>query len=201
MTIAPIEFLFEFASPYSYIAAHRIDAVAARHGRAVTWRPFLLGVIGKTTGTIPLTAQKMKGDYSVMDFARSARQHGLPLKMQPGFPHSSVQAARAFYWLTERDSALARRFALRVLDAYHAEGRDMSMPDSVADLAAEAGADRAAVLAGQNDPSVKDRLKQETEQALARKVFGAPFFFVDGQPFWGNDRIEQIDEWLRRGGW
>jgi len=70
----------------------------------------------------------------------------------------------------------------------------MSMPDSVAELAAEAAADRAAVLAGQNQPAVKDRVKRETERALAGNVFGATFFLVDGQPFWGNDRIEQIDE-------
>lgn len=198
---APIEFLFEFASPYSYIAAHRIDAIAARHGRQVEWRPFLLGVVARELGTIPLTAQKQKGGYSAMDFARSARQHGLAFALQAGFPHSSVQAARAFYWLAERDPTLARRFALRVFDAYHGEGRDMSAADSVADLAAEVGADRGAVLAGLSEPAIKERLKRETERAAERDVFGAPFFFVDGEPFWGNDRIEQIDEWLRRGGW
>jgi 2-hydroxychromene-2-carboxylate isomerase len=198
---APIEFLFEFASPYSYIAAHRIDAMAAQHGRQVNWRPFLLGVVARELGTIPLTAQKKKGNYSAMDFARSARQHGLTFALQPGFPHSSVQAARAFYWLESRDPDLAKRFARRVFDAYHAEGRDMSAAESVADLAAEAGADRHAVLAGIAEPAIKDRLKRETDRAAERDVFGAPFFFVDGEPFWGNDRIEQIDEWLRRGGW
>ena len=100
---APIDFYFDFSSPYGYLASCRIDEVAARHDRKVNWRPFLLGVAFKLTGSGPLTSQGPKGDYALHDFARTARLLGVPFAMPEGFPFASVAAARAFYWLLDQD--------------------------------------------------------------------------------------------------
>jgi len=197
----PLDFYFDFSSPYGYFASLRIDGIAARHGRAVRWRPFLLGVVFKTTGQAPLTAQPLRGDYARRDFARSARLYGAPLSWPERFPIPTQAAARTFYWLDDRDSDLARRFARAAYHAYFGEGRDISPPDVVVEIAREAGADGDALAAALVDPAVKARLKAETEAAMARGVFGSPFVFVDGEPFWGADRLDQVDRWLATGGW
>lgn len=199
---SPIEFYFDFVSPYGYIASERIEAIAAKAGRKVTWRPFLLGAVFKVSGAQPLTAMPpIKSEYSRHDFERSARQFGLPLKLPAGFPHATVGAARCYYWAELRDQAKAVTFIHRCYRGYFAEGRDISKTDVVADIAAAAGFPRDEALAGMNDPVIKDRLKAVVDEAIARGIFGSPFIVVDNEKFWGADRLEQVAEWLRRGGW
>lgn len=197
----PIEFYFDFSSPYGYLAATRIDGLAARHGRDVTWRPILLGVVFKTTGQSPLPSQPMRGPYHLRDFARSARLLGVPFRMPEPFPFAALAASRAFYWLDERDSALARRLARAIYDAVFGEGRDMRGIDAVAAVATPLGIDGGELRAAVERPEIKERLRSETEVAIAKGVFGSPFCIVDGEPFWGHDRLYQLEEWLRTGGW
>jgi len=197
----PIDFYFDFSSPYGYLASTRIDALAARHGRAVVWRPFLLGVAFKTTGQAPAVEPPLRGPYHRHDFARSARLLGVPFSMPAVFPFAALAASRAYYWLVDRDPARARALARAVYRAAFAEGRDATAPATVAELAAPLGVDPAALLAALADPAVKDRLKRETEAALAGGVFGSPFIVVDGEPFWGHDRLDQVERWLATGGW
>ncbi len=197
----PLDFYFDFSSPYGYFASLRIDAIAARHGRAVRWRPFLLGVVFKTTGQAPLTSQPLRGDYARRDFVRSARLYGAPWSWPETFPIPTQAAARAFYWLDDADPDLAHRFARAAYHAYFGEGRSIAPPEVVVEIAREAGADGDALAAALATPEVKARLKAETETAIARGVFGSPFVFVDGEPFWGADRLDQVDRWLATGGW
>jgi 2-hydroxychromene-2-carboxylate isomerase len=197
----PIDFYFDFSSPYGYLASTRIDALTAKHGRAVTWRPFLLGVAFKTTGQQPLTEQPLRGPYSLRDFARSARLLGVPFRMPNPFPFPSLAACRAFYWLADSDAGKAKELAKAVYHAAFGEGRDVRAVEAVATIAQGIGIGAAAVKAACEDPAVKEKLKQETEAALARGVFGSPFLIVDGEPFWGHDRLEQVDRWLATGGW
>ena len=197
----PIEFYFDFSSPYGYLASERIDAIAARHGRDVTWRPYLMGVAMKTTGSTPLVNRPMMGAYSRHDMTRSARRLKLPLTFPEPFPIATVAACRAVYWLERTDAAAAKALAQALYRAYFVDARNISEPDVVADVAAEAGADRAALLAGIQEPAVKDRLKEVTGAAIERGVFGSPFFMVDGEPFWGHDRMDEVDRWLETGGW
>lgn len=198
----PLEFYFDFSSPYGYIAACRIDAIAARHGRGVSWRPFLLGATFKLTGGQPLVAYPMKGQYSIHDFARSAREHGIPFAMPAMHPLATQTAARAFYWLDSRDADLARRFAKATYSAYFADGRDITEPSVLSSLAFSLGIDGPAMLAAANDDTWKQKLHAVTDDAIGvRGVFGSPFVFVDGEPFWGADRLDMIDRWLTRGGW
>lgn len=198
----PLDFYFDFSSPYGYLASCRIDQLAARHERGVSWRPFLLGAVFKVAGTGPLTSVPLKGDYSVRDFQRSARLHEAPFKMPTRFPINGLQASRAFYWLEGSNLQQAKPFARAIFAAYFVDDRDISNREVVADVGGEMGIDRIKLLAALDAPEVKNRLREVTDDAIRRRgVFGSPFIFVDGEPFWGSDRLEMIDRWLATGGW
>ena len=195
-----IVFYFDFSSPYSYIAAEKIDALAAKHGRRVDWRPILIGAIFQQTGAVPLVQLPLKGDYSLRDFPRSARFHGLPFKMPTRFPLPTQSAARAFYVIAERNAMLARDFARAVFRALFVEDRDISDLAVVLEIAARFGIDSDELSQAVASSAIKERLKRETETAAAQGVFGVPFFIVDQEPFWGADRLPQVDQWLATGG-
>ncbi len=198
---APIDFYFDFSSPYGYIAATQIDAIAARNGRAVNWRPILLGVVFKTTGMGPLPSVPMKGEYSMHDFARSARLYGVPYAMPKQFPFNAVQPSRVFYWLNGRDAGLARRFAQAAFHATFPGQQDIAAAEACAGIAATLGVKREETLAAVNDPAVKEKLRVEVDAAIKRGVFGSPFIVVDGEKFWGADRLDQVERWMKTGGW
>jgi 2-hydroxychromene-2-carboxylate isomerase len=196
----PIDFYFDFSSPYGYLAATRINAIGAKYQRRVKWRPILLGPAFKASGNAPLVAQPLKGAYSTRDFARTARYMGVPFKQPDPFPIATHQAARVFYWLDEQDPLKAHRFAMTCFATYFAEGIDISSIEKVVELAMRVGADAQAVTRALADAAVKDRLKHEVDAALAVGVFGSPYIVVDGEPFWGSDRLDQVQAWLETGG-
>lgn len=197
----PIDFYFDFSSPYGYLAAERIDALAAKHGRQVTWRPILLGAVFPQTGSQPLLNIPLKGDYARHDLARSARLLGLPFQLPAKFPFMSVAACRAFYWLQDQDPAKAVALAKALFREAFAAGRPIDAAERVVALAEAAGLAPQGLEAALDDPAVKQRLREEVERAIAKGVFGSPFIVVDGEAFWGHDRLEQVDLWLQRGGW
>ncbi len=197
----PVDFYFDFSSPYGYLASTQIDALAAKHGRAVRWHPILLGAVFKVSGGAPLTTVPLKGEYAVRDMARCARLLGVPFKLPSKFPIPTQAPARLTLWARQPDDAGAKRLALALYRAYFADDRDISSPEVCADVAAACGFDRACAAAGMNDASVKDALKVEVEQAIERKVFGSPYLIVDGEPFWGADRLDQVERWMASGGW
>jgi 2-hydroxychromene-2-carboxylate isomerase len=197
----PIEFWFDFTSPYAYFASIEVEGVAGRHGRTVTWRPFLLGAAFKTTGMQALTRTPMRGEYGRHDWARLARRLGVPLSFPTVHPASTVAAGRAFLWLEGDRPELAVPFARAVFAAHFGRGEDIGTAEQVLAIAEGEGADRLRLGEALASPELKEGFRARTERALARGVFGSPFFFVDGEPFWGADRLPMIDEWLRRGGW
>ena len=198
---AELEFYFDFASPYGYLASHRIDALAERHGRTVAWKPFMVGAAFKVTGSGPLVGTPIKGAYAGRDLARTARRLGVPLQFPVGFPHATLAPARAYYWLAETDAAVAKDFARAAYHAYFGDGRDVSRPDLTAEIAAAVGAEADALLDAIQRPAIKERLKAATDEAIERGVFGSPFVFVDDEPFWGHDRLDEVEAWLESGGW
>lgn len=197
---APLEFHFDFSSPYGYLASEKIGALAARHGRAVDWRPMLLGVAFKATGSQPLTMVPLKGAYTKHDLPRSARFHGVELAMPSRFPVATQAPARIVLWQRERDRGACAPLVKALYRAYFVANRDISDPDVAADVAAEAGANREGARAAIDDPAIKDALRRDVDDAIAKGVFGSPFVFVDGEPFWGIDRFDQIERWLAQGG-
>jgi 2-hydroxychromene-2-carboxylate isomerase len=197
----PLIFYFDFSSPYGFLAAREIDELAARHGREVVWKPMLLGAVFKQNGMQPLLNIPMKGEYSKRDMLREARRLGISFTLPPGFPFASISAARAFYWLWDRDPAAARAFGRALFERAFVAGEDISKPEGVLAVAEAQGLDAEEVQAAMQDPAVKDRLRQEVDGALAAGAFGSPYVLVDGEPFWGYDRFPRIEEWLERGGW
>lgn len=196
-----IDFYFDFSSPYGYLAAMRIDALAAKYARTAVWRPILLGPAFKASGNAPLIGQPLKGDYARRDLVRTAAFMGIPFGMPTPFPIGTQNAARAFYWLTDQNPVVAKAVAMSLLKAYFVEGRDITSPEVVAEIASQHNVDRAELGTALADPGVKDRLKREVEASLALGVFGSPYIVVDGEAFWGTDRLEQVEAWLKSGGW
>jgi 2-hydroxychromene-2-carboxylate isomerase len=197
----PIEFHFDFSSPYSYIASEQIEAVAARHGRTVDYKPVLLGAVFKASGGAPLTEQYgPKAIYAKRDFERSARFAGVPYRTPSRFPIGSVAAKRSVVWLQQHQPALVALFIHAVYRAFFVDDRDISDADVVSDIAREVGIDADALAAGVQQAEVKDRLRALVDHAIRVGIFGAPTIIVDGELFWGNDRIPQIERWLEKGG-
>ena len=196
---APIDFWFEFNSPYGYIGATLIDKLAARWQREVVWHPFLLGVIFRETGARPMREVPIKGAYQSRDAARLARFYNVPYREPDVHPFSPVAASRAFWWADAQDKARAKQLALALYRAALSENRSIATPEGAADVAAEQGWDRAAALAGMANPAVKQKLADETEAARQKGVFGSPFVICDGEPFWGVDRFFVLERWLAPG--
>ncbi len=196
-----IEFYFDFSSPYGYLGACLIDDLAARHGRGVDWHPILLGPVFQHSGNSPLVGQPLKGAYAMHDLPRMARYLNVSFTLPEPFPIATVAAARAFYWVKDRDPAMAVQLAKKLLNRFYVEGRDIGAADAVLEVARDCGIDVDALKTALGDAAIKARLKEEVDAAIAKGVCGSPFFIVDGEPFWGSDRLQQVEDWLKRGGW
>lgn len=200
---APIAFYFDFISPYGYFASRQVEALAARHGRTVDWRPMLLGVaVLKVMGLKPLLDTPLKGDYARRDVLRQARRLGIPLgrdlNASVGNP---LPPARAFYWVKRHHPELAVPLAHALFHAFWAEGRDLSTPEAVAAIALPAGLEPAAVIEGATSDEAATLLRNAVAASIQAGIFGSPTVVVDGEPFWGSDRLRDVDEWLTCGGW
>ena len=196
---APVDFYFDFSSPYSYIASEWVEALAARHGRTVSWKAILLGATFQAAELKSPVSHPIKREYSLHDFVRSARFAGVPMVMPAKFPIPTQNVARVFWWLHAKSETSASQWARHCLRAFFTRGVDLSDAASLKGLAAEFGADPAQAEAVWNDPQWKARLKAANDAAIAAGVFGAPYFVIDGEPFWGNDRRAQIERWLTTG--
>jgi 2-hydroxychromene-2-carboxylate isomerase len=197
---APIDLYIDFSSPYGYFAAMRLPDIATRYDRTVAWRPILLGLAFKVSGAQALPLMPLKGDYARNDMERAARLWKIPFKVPSKLPISSQAPVRISYWL---DSHHPDKKVPAILALYHAffvEDRDISDPETAAEVASSVGIDREALLAATQAPEMKERARTETEAAIKRGVFGSPFIIVDGEPFWGSDRLDQVEKWLETGG-
>ncbi len=190
----PIAFHFDFISPYAWPGAVGVEALAAKHGRTVDWHPMLLGVsVMKTMGLPPLMETPLKGDYIRMDVPRIYRFHGLDYRPAvPDFVTSPFAPARLFCWMLAQDRARATDAARDMLRAHWSEGIDVSQKDNAVAIATRHGFDRDAASAAPDDPTVKEMLKDACNRSVATGVFGSPSFIVDGELFWGTDRLPQI---------
>jgi 2-hydroxychromene-2-carboxylate isomerase len=196
-----IEFWFDFSSSYAYFAALEIGNLADKHGYEVLWRPFMLGTAFEVTGARGLSRTPLKREYARHDWARIARHRKAPFQLPEHHPSIALPATRAYYFLEENEPKHAVPFAKAVFSAYFQARLDTADAVAVADVAASVGADRHVVLSGLGSPEIKALAQARSEEAIAKGVFGSPWFFVDGEPFWGWDRLPMIDDWLSCGGW
>ena len=195
-----IDFYFDFSSPYSYIASEEIEALAERHGSEIHWHPILLGAVFKQAGSVPLTeGYGPKARYSVRDFGRSAAFIGVPYQHPSMFPVGAVAAARAVLWLQRESPMQVAPFIHAVFRAFFVADRDISETAVVLQLARGLGIDAERLAAGVQEDAIKNALRSGVEQAVARGVFGAPTIFVDGEMFWGHDRLPHVERWIMTG--
>lgn len=197
-----INVYFDFVSPYGWIAAERIGDVAARFGRPLRWHPILLKVtVLDTMGLPPPLETPLKGPYLQHDIARSLRYHGLRLAESARFGFSSLTAARAALWARGAAPDELHALILALYRAHWSDGRDISRGDTVLDIIAEVGLPRPDAAAALQSDAAKQALAEETAAAIRAGIFGSPTFVVDGETFWGADRIPMVEAWIARGGW
>jgi len=194
-----VEFWFELASPYSYIAAERIDTSAAALGAVIRWQPFLLGALfkrrpGNATGFQEPPPEERR--YRWRDVERLTRQFGLPLVTPSTYPRPSLLAARVA--LCGMAEGWCRDFALACYRANFAQDRDIADAAILGEILAGLGLDAAAVLAAAQSPENKAALAATVERAAGLGIFGAPSFRVAGELFWGQDRLDQALDWAVR---
>ncbi|MGA8009522.1 MAG: 2-hydroxychromene-2-carboxylate isomerase [Thiomonas sp.] len=200
MPVSPITFFFDFSSPYAYLASTQLEALAARHLRDIEWVPVLLGPVFAATGCRPLVDQPLKGDYARIDMLRMARYLGVPFVHPEPFPIATYQAARVLIGLQRDLPAQATPWLHRCYAAYFADNRNIAELPVLEALAQEQGLPADAVARYTADPAIKAQLKANCDRALQEGMCGAPYMVVDEQPFWGVDRLPQLDAWLTRGG-
>jgi 2-hydroxychromene-2-carboxylate isomerase len=200
MPAPTLDFWFEFASTYSYLAASRIGALAEDAGVAVRWQPFLLGPIFKAQGwdNSPFNLYEAKGRYMWRDLERICADLGLPFRKPDVFPQSGLVAARVA--LIGFEDGWGETFVAAVYRAQFAEGRLIADPAVIRDILVAMRIDPKPVFDRTQSDAIKTKLREQTETAQRLGIFGAPSFVVSGELFWGNDRLEQAIAFAKRGG-
>lgn len=196
---APIDFYFDFASPYGYIAAQAIDALAERHGRTVNWHAIVLDANFQSLERIRIPSSVMRSDYIRRDVERLAVYMDVPYKTPSSLGLHTEMAARLFHWFNDRDPEQGRTFARSVFKAYFVDDRNIAQAEVLQELCSTEHISPNELQALANDSATRARLKAEIDLAEARGVFGSPFFIVEGERFWGNDRLPQLERWLASG--
>jgi 2-hydroxychromene-2-carboxylate isomerase len=189
-----VEFFFDVGSPYSYLCATQIDAVAAKHGADVTWRPMLLGAVFKATGNEMPARVAAKATWMLSDLAMWAKHYRVPFTFPSSFPPATLRAMRASSFAEGSDKV--RPLAKALFEGYWVRGVDPSSDEGLTQACKSAGLDAAEVLAAVDTQTVKDALRKSTDEAVKRGAFGAPTVFVGERMFWGNDRLPLLDRLL-----
>ena len=206
--MATLDFWFDFASTYSYVAAMRIRPLAAQAGVGVRFKPFLLGPIFKAQGwdTSPFNMYEAKGRHMWRDLERWCADLSLPFRRPQHFPQNSLLAARvALVGLDETSKAPSKEswgepFCFAVYRAEFAGGQRIDDVEVIAEILTALKLDPARVFASAQSPETKERLRRQNEEAQQLGIFGAPSFTTaDGELFWGNDRLERALLWAQRG--
>jgi 2-hydroxychromene-2-carboxylate isomerase len=197
-----IDFWIALSSPSAYLASLRVDLVGRKHGLPVRWRPFNIRKALEAEGIKPNVQYERKGDYARHDWERTARLHGHRYKLPNPFGRSSLPATAIAYWAeAEQGHDALKDFCRAVMSAYFAENRAIDDAEILAGLAEQCGLDPRAARAAIDDAAAIAAVDAVTNEAIEKGIWGAPFMVVDGEMFWGEDRIEQLDLWIERGGW
>lgn len=191
------EFFFDVGSPASYLAWTQMPALCAQARATLVYKPMLLGGVFQATGNASPAMVAAKGRYMTVDLGRFAKRYGVDFKMNPHFPINTLQLMRGVIGMQLRQPARFEAFLGAVFTALWAQGANLNDPAVTAATLVEAGFDPAEVFALANDADIKAALKVNTEEAVARGVFGAPTVFVGDAMFFGQDRLDFVREALR----
>jgi 2-hydroxychromene-2-carboxylate isomerase len=188
---ATIEFFFDYGSPFSYLADTQLPAMAGRCGAEIIYRPMLLIGVFKATGNASPIAVPAKAQYTMRELPRWATRYGVPFKLNPAFPFSTVRLLRGAI-----AAQLQGKFAAyhdTTFRAFWAEGRDLSKENELERILKTAGIEPDSI----EGTEIKDSVRVNTDEAIARGAFGAPTFFVNGEMYFGNDRLDFVESAAR----
>jgi 2-hydroxychromene-2-carboxylate isomerase len=189
-----VEFFYDYASTYSYLAHREIEQLATDRGAELVYRPMVLGFVFKASGNSMPASVPAKAAYMMDDVRRWVRRYGLPFKMPSVFPVNTIRALRAA--VAALEEGMFRPFHHAVMTAYWSQDQDIGDVDVLTAIADAAGVDGRRLIERSEEPVIKAALKANTDDAIARGVFGAPTFFVGDDMFWGNDRLEFVADAL-----
>jgi len=197
MTNPKLDFWFEFASTYSYLSVMRLPKLASESGVEVNWKPFLLGLIFKTQGwdTSPFIVYPAKGRYMLRDMERLAERQGLGFRHPDPFPQNGLLAARVAQLALETPQGIP--FCQNVYLMQFGDGQNIAEPDVIAACLGAAKLPTDLIDQAQEKTN-KHRLRETTEEAMSRGIFGAPSFTVGDELFWGDDRLEAALSWAAK---
>ena len=193
-----VEFFFDVGSPASYLAWTQLPALCARHGATLRYRPMLLGGVFQATGNSAPALIPAKGRYLFADLARYAARYDVPFGLPPGFPNNSLLLMRGLIATQAQDPQRFEALLEVLFNGMWAQRRNLSDMAVLEPTLRDAGFDPAAFIALAGDAQVKTALREVTEEAVARGVFGAPTCFVGEQMFFGQDRLDFIEDALRQ---
>ena len=191
-----VSFYFDFGSPAAYLAYTQLPKLAAETGARIDLKPILLGGIFQATGNRPPISVPLKGQYLFTDLNRFAKRYGVVFNMNPHFPINTLNLMRADIGLQIQNDPRLQKYRDAIFAAIWVDQQNMNDPGTVGSVLAKAGFDPLAVVALASDQGVKDALKNATQEAVEHGVFGAPSFIVDGELFWGQDRLDFVREAL-----
>lgn len=192
-----LEFFFDYLSPYSYLASTQVEAICARTGAILVWRPVLLGAVFKATSNVGPATNPFKAQYLFKDLLRWTARYGLPeLVLPEGFPSNSMKADRL--GLVAQEQGRIERYTRAVYAAAFQRGQDIAQAPVLEAVLREAEIDPAPALARAESAEIKARLRVNTDDAVARGAFGVPTFFIGDEIYVGNDRLDFVEAALAR---
>jgi len=191
-----IDFYFDLSSPYSYLAATQLDALAKKYAAQVAWKPMVLAAVFKAQGNVMPAVCLPKAQYMLKDLARWAEEYGVPFQMSSHFPLPTIRAMRLV--IAAEGSGQSGVLAQRFFAGMWERDLDISKDDVLRQLIGECGLNADELMAATETASVKDKLRAYTDEAISRGVFGAPALVVDGELFWGNDRLHFLEKVLAK---
>jgi 2-hydroxychromene-2-carboxylate isomerase len=191
-----VEFLYDYGSPFSYLADRRLPAVGRAAGAAIIYTPVSLGAVLKATGNSSPMAIPAKGRYMGIELRRWAGRYGCPAPANPHFPINTMKLMRGA--VASRHLGVFDRYHATIFDAFWVKGLNFGDEAVFAGVLESTGLPAKRILAEIETPAIKDELRANTDGAVARGMFGAPTFFVGDEMFWGNDRLDWVEEALNR---
>lgn len=191
-----VEFFFDLGSPASYLAHTQLPDLCRDAGAELVYRPMLLGGVFQATGNASPAMIPVKGRYMIRDLARFAERYGVPMRFNPHFPINTLTLMRVLVAVQLHQPERFEDALQALFQAIWVDGVNMGDPAAVVGVLVAAGFDAAALQAQIAEPAVKEALKATTEEAVKRGVFGAPTCFVNGEMFFGQDRLDFVREAL-----
>jgi 2-hydroxychromene-2-carboxylate isomerase len=196
--VKKFDFFFDLSSPYSYLAATQLDALTERTQSMAHWRPVVLGAVFKAAENVMPGANPTKARYMLRDLKRWARRYAVPFKFASRFPMNAIKAERLICAAElAQGYAAAAKLGRSLFDSLWVEDQDLNDVATLRACCQRVGLPADELLAATETQPVKDKLRANTDEAIARGMFGAPSFFVGDDHFWGNDRLEFVEAALK----